>query len=103
MVCEIVFEDVVLKWQKSICTCNHGVNYIFGKRIGNELTACGFIILESIQNPILRNISNHLLELGNQLVVRVRKVSFKERTTGNEFICLSEKLQQTIGRMGLEY
>jgi hypothetical protein len=73
--------------------------FMFGRtlEIGNELTVW---IPESIRIPIIRDISNHLLELGNQLVIRVRTENFKESTTSKERICLF-KTSITIGRTGL--
>jgi len=46
------------------------------------------IIQQSIRNPIFGHTSNHLIELGDQLMVG--KHGFKEKTTCNDFICLSE-------------
>lgn len=39
---------------------------------------------ESIRNPIIRYISNHLYELGDQFAVR--NGSFEKRAASNEFI-----------------
>jgi len=71
MLCKIGLEDLVLKRKKSLRTYTFMVPlaFMFGRalKIGlNELTVW---ILEGIRNPIIRNISNYFLELGNQLVI----------------------------------
>lgn len=87
----VVLSEVVLKRQKLICIGICG-SFLLWKLLetGIGLTVWEDIIPESIRNPIFRHISNHLFELGDQLVDW--KGGFKE-WTGNEFICPNLKLQ----------
>jgi len=65
MLCKIGLEDLVLKRKKSLRTYTFMVPlaFMFGRALKiNELTVW---ILEGIRTPIIRDISNHFLELGN--------------------------------------